>query len=558
MKRQTLVLLMFLGGFLLVAAKLFYWQVIVSERLVEAARDQYFFSLNLPPARGKILASDGSPMVTNKTAYLVYGEPKQISDRNIFVNKVTETLKLSKEDLIQKLAQANIVWVSIAHRVDEGKAQELKSMSLPGLGFEKEAVRFYPEGSMAAQLMGFVGSDTNGQDKGYFGLEGFYDRALKGKPGSLLQEKDAQGLPLLLGTEKRIPAENGQDLELYLDRSVQLILENRLQAGLQKYGAKAAMVAVMDPKTGGILGTAALPKYAPAEFNKASPQSFPNPLVANTYEPGSTFKALVMAAALNEKVVKPETKYNETGPVPVGEYLIRTWNSEYHGDLTMTQVLEKSSNPGMVFVGQKLGKDKMLDYLNKFGFGQKSGIDLEEEAAPGLRSADDWKEIDLATASFGQGIAVTPIQMLRAVGVLSNQGKLMQPLVVKKIIDVNGKVIENKPRLLSEVIKPATAQIITEMLIAAVDNGEAKWAKPKGYRIAGKTGTAQIAVSGHYDDKKTIASFVGYATADDPKFVMLVLLQEPTSSPWGSETAAPLFFDIAKDLFAYYSISPKD
>jgi len=224
----------------------------------------------------------------------------------------------------------------------------------------------------------------------------------------------------------------------------------------------------------------------------------------------------------------------------------------------MTQVLEKSSNPGMVFVGQKLGKDKMLDYLNKFGFGQKSGIDLEEEAAPGLRSADDWKEIDLATASFGQGIAVTPIQMLRAVGVLSNQGKLMQPLVVKKIIDVNGKVIENKPRLLSEVIKPATAQIITEMLIAAVDNGEAKWAKPKGYRIAGKTGTAQIAVSGHYDDKKTIASFVGYAPADDPKFVMLVLLQEPTSSPWGSETAAPLFFDIAKDLFAYYSISPKD
>ena len=223
----------------------------------------------------------------------------------------------------------------------------------------------------------------------------------------------------------------------------------------------------------------------------------------------------------------------------------------------MTKVLERSSNVGMVYVGRKLGKEKLIGFMKQFGLGAPTGIDLEEETSPELRPERAWSEIDLATASFGQGIAVTPIQMIRAVGALANNGALMEPHVVASIVDERGKAVDIKPKKVRQVISPSTARIITEMMVAAVDNGEAKWAKPKGYRIAGKTGTAQIPVAGHYDEDKTIASFVGFAPADNPRFVMLVTLREPSSSPWGSETAAPLFFTISRDLFTYWGIPPQ-
>ena len=526
--------------------------------MASAAADQYYLSLKIAPRRGEIRTSDGSIMATNRVAYLVYAEPQKIKDNKIFVDNVAHILNLDKELISQRISDTRLVWSLLKHKVDEETYQKLQEAHLSGLGFEKESVRYYPEGSMAAQLLGFVGQDETGEDKGYFGVEGYYDRALRGAAGSLLQEKDANGLPILLGVQKRISAENGQDLELYLDRTVQFIVENKLKQGIDKYGAKAGSVVVMDQKTGGILGMTAFPSYDQREFSQYSQDVFSNPLVSYTYEPGSTFKSLVMSSGLNERVIEPSTKFNEDGPIPINEYLIRTWNNEYHGELTMTQVLEKSSNPGMVFVARQLGKDKLFSYIQKFGFGEKTNIDLQEEVSPEIRPLSRWKEIDLATASFGQGIAVTPIQMVKAVATLANGGILMEPHIVKKIINTDGKVNEIHPRKIAEILRPATSRMITEMMVSAVDKGEAKWAKPPGYRIAGKTGTAQIPVAGHYDDKKTIASFVGFAPADNPKFVMLVTLREPSSSQWGSETAAPLFFSIAKDLFAYYGISPKD
>jgi len=245
---------------------------------------------------------------------------------------------------------------------------------------------------------------------------------------------------------------------------------------------------------------------------------------------------------------------DEKGPVQVDEYTIRTWNNEYRGSISMTDVLRFSSNVGMVYIANKLGKDTLLRYIRNFGFGDITGVDLEEEQSSELRIDRDWSDIDLATASFGQGIAVTPLQMVRAVGALANDGWLMEPHVVKEMIDSKGKRIDIKPKKIRQVVNAATAKIITEMMVTAVDKGEAQWAKPKGYRVAGKTGTAQIPVAGHYDEKKTIASFVGFAPADNPRFVMLVTLREPTSSPWGSETAAPLFLNISRDLFQYYGI----
>ncbi|MBU1326643.1 penicillin-binding protein 2 [Patescibacteria group bacterium] len=546
----------FVIAFAIIITRLFYWQVLASESLRTAASSQHHVELLLPAARGSIYALDRSPLVINQPAFLVYTQPKIIKDVKLFTQQVSQVLGIEKDTLAEQVQEPDKVWVPLVHKAEIGVVDKLKELHLEGLGFEKEPKRYYPEASIAAYISGFVGSDVNGNDRGYFGLEGYYNQELTGKSGVIRQEKDAKGAPILIGEAMRIEPENGRDLVAWVDRAVQEIVDRRLMEGIRKYGAKEGSIVVMDPKTGGIMAMANYPSYDPAHYNMYDKSIYKNPIVAASYEPGSTFKVLVMSAALQEKLVTPTTTMDESGPVEVGEYAIRTWNNEYHGTITMTQVLEHSSNVGMVYVARKLGIETFLRYLTLFGFGESTGIDMEEETSPDLRPAKEWKDIDLATASFGQGIALTPIQMVRAVGSLANGGWMMEPRVVKEIIGAKSKTITLPPKKIRQVVSEATARIITEMMVSAVDQGEAKWAKPKGYRIAGKTGTAQIPVAGHYDEKKTITSFVGFAPADNPRFVMLVTLREPSSSPWGSETAAPLFFTIARDLFTYWAISP--
>lgn len=541
----------------LLVVRLYYWQVIRSSSLRLAAASQYNLTLPLPSQRGSIIASDGKNVVLNQSAYLVFAEPKKIDSIASFSDRVAAILGNESKDLSALIGDSSRVWVPIGHKVEASRVDQLKNLNLAGLGFEKEPKRYYPESSMAAHLVGFVGSDENGKDTGYFGLEGFYDRELSGKAGELVIEKDIRGAPILIGETHRVEPEDGRSLVLWLDRTVQRVVERRLSEGVTKYGAKEGSIIVMDPKTGGILAMASSPSYDPANFGEFSHEFYKNPVVASSFEPGSIFKVLIMAAGIDAGLVTPSTMSDETGPVRVGEYFIRTWDDKYRGMISMTDVLVHSSNVGMVFVEKKLGKEGMLRALHNFGLGEFTGIDLQEEAAANLRKDSEWGDIDLATASFGQGIAVTPIQMVRAVAAIANGGLLVVPRVVKEIRDITGKTIQMKPGKMKTVLSPSTARIMTEMMIAAVDRGEAKWAKPKGYRIAGKTGTAQIPVSGHYDATKTIASFVGFAPADDPRFIILVTLREPTSSPWGSETAAPMFFTIVKDLFSYYGIAPE-
>lgn len=555
-RRLSVIFIFFFLCFSLILVKLFFLQVISFENLAGLAEKQRSEELTLPASRGRIFASDGSPLVINKKTYGVFLEPKNISDKEKVINTLAKELDISTASISSKLNNTSLLWLPITHQVEEDKKEKIALYKLPGVGFIDETKRYYPEASMAAHVLGFVGKSGSGADQGYFGLEGYYDQQLRGRDGKLIQEIDPAGNPILTGSRQAVPVEDGRDLVLYLDKTIQFITEKNLKDGIERYGAKGGTVVVMDPKSGGILAMASYPSYDPADFRKFAAEFYKNPAVSGSYEPGSTFKVLVMAAAINEGKVKSDTIMDENGPVEIGGYTINTWNQKYHGKITMREVLDYSSNVGMVFVEKQMDKDLFLRYIESLGFGESTGIDLQEETSPSLRPKNKWYEIDYATASFGQGIAITPLQMVRAVAGIANGGKLMEPHVVKEIKLANGTSILVAPKVVKQVFKPEVTSVLTEMMVSAVDNGETKRLKPAGFRIAGKTGTAQIPISGHYDAEKTITSFVGFAPVEDPRFVMLVTLREPTASPWGSETAAPIFFTIARELFSYLGISP--
>ncbi|HEX9007792.1 MAG TPA: penicillin-binding protein 2, partial [Patescibacteria group bacterium] len=415
-----------------------------------------------------------------------------------------------------------------------------ESLKITGLGFDDEFVRYYPDASMSAQTLGFVGQDTAGQEQGYFGLEGFFDRQLKGRSGKVRTEQDAKGDPILVGDYQFLKSIEGKSIKTTIDRRIQYLTENLLKEGITKYQAIAGNVIILESKTGKVKAMASFPNYDPGKFSEFPNTVYKNPNVADLFEPGSIFKVLVMGAGLNEKVVTPDTVCDICAkPVVIGKYAIKTWDGVYHPDSTMTDVIIHSDNTGMVFVGQRLGKQKFADYLNLFGFGKKTGIELQDEVSGDVRKADQFGDIDLATESFGQGIAVTPIQMVAAVNAIANKGTYIAP----SIIEGDGSNSNSR-----QVLSPEAAKEMTFIMVQAVDNGEAKWAKPKNMSIAGKTGTAQIPIEGHYDATKTIASFVGFFPPDNPEYTMLVTLKEPQTSQWGSETAAPLWFNIAKQL----------
>lgn len=564
-RRVKILILNFCLFAFLIVVRLFYWQILQGEKLSAQAESQYFVEKETRSPRGEILSRDGFPLVTNKPSYTVYVTIKKDGSDSQMAEKIAGILATDEqsepkilEEMKKRLAVSrNLVWVALARGLDREARNEIEKLSLEGVGFEEEQVRNYPEGSMSAQLVGFFGKDVQGQDKGYFGLEGYYDRELRGVPGKIKQEKDAFGLLIPIGLNYEEKSTAGRNLILHLDRGIQYITEEKLKNGIEKYGAVAGSVVIMDPKTGGIIAMAAFPNYDPKSYGRWHQELYSNPIVAQTYEPGSTFKVLVMASGLDSGSVGQNDLCDIcSGPRTIGEYTIRTWNDKYYPRSSLSDILQHSDNVGMVFIGDKLGKQKMYDYLTNFGIGSLTGIDLEEETIAEIRPPDKWSEIDLATISFGQGIAVTPIQMVTAVSVIANGGALLRPHVVKEISTEN-KIIEIPVEKIRSVISRKTALIIKEMMVQAVDRGEAKWAAPKGYRIAGKTGTAQIPIAGHYEAEKTIASFIGFAPADDPKFVMLVTLREPKTSQWGSETAAPLWFDIAKDIFKIWGIAPQ-
>lgn len=566
----------FVFGLSLVILRLSYWQIIKTDELSSAAHDQYASKDVVTSSRGSIITADNFPLVVNQAVYslgaylpAVQDPPLEIVERimpylNLQIDDpilATDPAKLkiaedelvstTRSTLLSRLSQTG--YAVLAHALTVQEKEKIASLDIKGLTFDQSFIRAYPEASMSARITGFVGRDNVGKPTGYFALEGFYDRELAGRSRIEKQEKDATGNPLLIGDFQLLPGRDGRTLKLHLERGTQYMVDTALAEGLERYGATSGEVIVMDPQTGGILAMASLPSYDPARFHLYDTSLYKNPVVANSYEPGSTFKVFVMASAFNEGAVKEDDHCDICDSAySIGKYNIKTWDETYRAGATPQEIIVHSDNVGMVWAQQKLGGEKMLEYLKKFGFGQKTGIDLQEEIAPSLRTK--WGEIDYATASFGQGIVVTSIEMLAAVSAIANRGTLMEPHLVQSVIGETEVVIPPKSK--GEVVSPETATRITNLMVQAVEQGEAKWAAPQGYVVAGKTGTAQIAVEGHYDKEKTTASFIGFAPAYNPKFAMIVKLSEPKSSQWAAETAAPLWFSIAKKLLVRYNIAP--
>lgn len=543
--------------FLLVIGRLFYWQVVKAQELSALGQQQYGVNITISPQRGNIKTSDGFPIAGNKITYLVFANPKEIKN-------IGETSSILSSNLDIDIASVSSVlsldkfWVPIKSGIDLQTKEKLEKLNLLGIGFDKQYERFYPEASMAAQLLGFVGKDTEGKDKGYFGIEGYYDRLLRGKEGIAIQVHDALGRPILAKMNSASGEVNGESLVLSIDRSIQFLAEKKLKEGIEKYGAESGMIGIMNPKTGEVLAMASFPTFDPRDYQDYSDSLYKNPFISDMYEPGSTFKPIVMSSALNTKAVTPQTKCNIcSGPVSIGGYEIHTWNDKYYKDINMIDTILHSDNTGMVFTAQKLGLDRMLEYLDRFGIGENTGIDLQGEVSAQLKPKNQWYSVDLATTGFGQGISITPIQLLSAIATIANEGKKMEPHVVTGVENKDGSLAIIPPKVIDTPINSETAKVMTEIMVNAVNKGEASWTRVKGYRIAGKTGTASIPIQGHYDPNQTIASFVGFAPAENPKFAMLVVLNRPTTSIYGAETAAPIFFKIAKSILEYYGIPPE-
>lgn len=564
-------------GLLAITTRLFYWQVLSGSHLQAAAQEQYERSITLSGKRGLIFSADGSPLVANQQVYRVFVQPQVLNQspesitgmildpllaENLEYQEASESAKKEeikaayKQSLLSKLSQKDSKWVNLKNQVSESTKQAIEELEIHGLGFDPYLVRAYPEASMAAHALGFVGKDDVGIDTGYFGVEGALQKELEGRSSTQTIFTDARGFQLATGSESEFGLKDGRSVTLTLRRDVQHLLETKLQAALQRYGAASGEVIVLNPRTGAILGMASLPSYDPAHFTQFESQLYKNPSLASVYEPGSTFKVLTVAAGIQEGIINPDTQCTKCdGPRVFGKYTIRTWNDEYHPNITMTDALAKSDNTAMIFVAEQLGADRFSDYLKKFGIGQQLGVELQEDTTTPF--PDKWGPVELATTSFGQGVSTNSLQILNAIAAIANGGMLLRPTIVQSVTDpATGEILVQQPKEIRQVVSPATAQTVTTMMIAAAEHGEAQWIASKTHNVAGKTGTSQIAENGAYLDDKTIASFVGFAPADNPQFAMIVKLTAPTSSIWAAETAAPLWYAIADRLYLLLNIPP--
>jgi cell division protein FtsI/penicillin-binding protein 2 len=574
--------------FFVLLGRLFFLQVIKGAEYASKSENQRKGQSEIPADRGVIFSSDGYTLAQNQISYVLNFDKnltnKKISsvssekikkltyilinDKNIFSqDKNIDTKRLddrrnNTEKYVKNILNNNKLKAGVIYKkLSSETKKKIEDLKIDNIYFSSESLRRYPESSMSAHILGFLGRDTKDELKGYFGLEGYYDQELKGVPGFKIYEKDPLGAPILLNLYEKQNPINGRSLQTSIDRSASTILDKWIAWGVKAYNAKSGSAILYDPWNGNIIALSIYPSFDPNNYYLTSDSVKRNVAVSDEYEPGSIMKPLIVSSALNEGLINPDTKCPKcSGPREMSGYLIKTYDDTYKPNLTVHEILERSDNTGMTYIGELLGKTRMLKYLSYLGFGELSKIDLEGEASGFVKEAKDIYDIDQATMTFGQGISVNSIQMIKAWGALV-AGKTYQPRVVTAFISDNGK---------SDIAKVVEKQIfsqkvvseIAKMLVGVTNNGELHFARDKipnldKYRIAAKSGTAQIPVNGKYAKDITLGSVIGYAPADDPKYILFVKLDEAKANQWGANTAGAVFFNIWNDLFQYYNIAPE-
>ncbi|MFA6098629.1 MAG: penicillin-binding protein 2 [Patescibacteria group bacterium] len=530
------------------------------------AADQHSLSEKLFPKRGEIFVKDRDdpnklfPLAINKAYYLIYAEPKMVTDADGAAKTLAPLLEVKEEEILPRLKKPNDLYEPLKHQVTEEKMQEISKLNLAGIKWQEELYRYYPENNLGSQLLGFVGISGDKQ-VGQYGLEEYWEKELAGEPGFLQAEKDAQGRWITFGTKLLQEAKDGDDLVLSIDHTIQYEACKQLNEAVQKHGADGGSVIIMKPQTGAITAMCGSPDFDPNKYNEVEDINvYLNPSTYYIYEPGSVFKAITMAAALDQGAVTPSSTYEDTGNVEIGKYTIKNSDGKANGIQTMTEVLEKSLNTGAIYAARSIGPEKFEEYVKKFGFGQKYGLELNSEAQGDVSSLAAHKELYMATGSFGQGISVSLLQMTNAFGVIANGGKLMQPYVVDQVIKPDGYKINTEPKIIRDVISQKTSTTLGAMLVNVVRNGHGQKAGVPGYFVAGKTGTAQVPNENGpgYDPNVTIGTFCGFAPVDNPSFVMCVRIDRPRDVQWAESSAAPLFGQLAQFMLNYYGIPPAE
>lgn len=547
-RKKRIKILFFILTFilLLLLARLVWIQIINNEEYYNKALKQRMKELKVNPDRGKIFDMNGKELAVSIKSKTVVGLPKQITNPTKTAGALADILSIGYNKLLDRLSR-DAYAVYLERKITDQKAQEIANLNLKGITFIDESKRIYPKDKLASQLIGFVGIDGNGLE----GLELTYDNYLTGNEGRVLTERDAIGNMIPEGIIDYIPEVDGKNIYLTINEAIQHSSQRELASACEEYNAEGGTIVIMEPESGNILSLANYPSYDPNNFSQYEQKYWRNRAINDNFEPGSTFKIITTASALEEGVVNINDVFYDSGQVKVEKEYIECWEEKGHGTELFSQVVQNSCNPGFVQVGLRIGKESFFNYIDAFGFGKKTDIELPGEAVGLIPEYDNVGDIELATISFGRGISVTPIQLITAVSAVANNGVLMKPNFVDKITDQRGKVIEDiSPVALRKVVSSKTADQTLSLLENVVSNGTGINAYINGYRVGGKTGTAQ-----YYNQNKYDSSFIGIFPVNNPKYVVLVVLYGIEGRTYyASQTAAPLFKKIANDLIRYYKL----
>ena len=558
--RIVTLLVFFLILFITLISRAFQIQVLSGKMLKTLAEKQHIKTLQIEPERGIIFDRNGEKLAASVMAHSVYADPSRISNPAYVAHKVAPILNIDRRTVVKKISGSkNFCW--LARKIPSEQASKIEALNMDGIFIIKEPKRFYPNGELAGRLVGFVGMDYTGLE----GLELKYDSYLKATPETLTWARDARGKRLYPRIEKAVTEqEEGHNLILTIDNRIQHIVESNLTEAIASKGAKGGFVIVMDPKTGEILALADQPGFDPNKFSSYNLGKGKNKAITDCFDPGSTFKPFLAAAALEEGIAKENDRfYCENGTYRVSDRVFHEANRKKYDTLTFHDILKYSSNIGCIKVSEKLKKEKFYHYITQFGFGSKTGIDLPGEVSGLLRAPHNWTRVDASTIAFGQGISVTAIQLITALSAIANDGLLMKPHIVRAVVDKQGRVIKKfETTPVRQVISPKTARRLTAILkdVVGDDDGTGARAHIVNVAVAGKTGTSQKFDFARkaYSSEKVRTSFMGFFPAENPQIAILVTLDEPQRDKWGGLAAAPVFKNIGEQILTRFKTDIKE